>query len=250
MLFNDTKAFVCTANRLCYFRSRTSHVCLLYSQAFLLPSTIFETKNKSKPSSTRFSQGQQIVKVSTLLFSSSSSLFQDIIASMRLHPHKKWALEYSHTKPAKSTRIAKKCYLQRLYARASNFLIRACDLPSQAELNDRETQLQAYLEAERVTRGNGSPLHSNPQQVLTFSATDEVPKNTVLDDFTEFVDPFPVDEQDLAFVMIPSMAPQTENTYQHMVDRSHRRLGQSLLAAPSGLDMTTTMRMERRAQGF
>ena len=168
---------------------------------------------------------------------------------MHLHPHKKWALEYSRTKPAKST-ILKKFYLKanRLYARTSNFLIRACDLPSQAELNDGETQLQAYLEAERVTRGNGSPLHSNPQQVLTFSATDEVPKNTVLDDFTEFVDPFPVDEQDLAFVMIPSMAPQTENTYQRMVDRSHGRLGQSLLGAPSGLDMTTTMRME--AQGF
>ena len=76
--------------------------------------------------------------------------------------------------------------------------------------------------------------------------------NTVLDDFTEFVDPVPVDERALEFVMIPSLAPRTENTYQRMVDRSHRRMVQGLLGAPFDVDMTTVMRMERRlsAQGF
>lgn len=126
------------------------------------------------------------------------------------------------------------------------------DLPSQTQLNDRDVQLQEYLQAERQTRGNGSPIHSNPQQVFTFSATDEAPINTVLDDFTEFVDPLPVDEQVLAFVMVPSIAPQTENSYQRMVDRSHRRMVQSLLGGPPDVDRTTLMRMERNltAQGF
>ncbi|CAD6583093.1 MAG: hypothetical protein ASARMPREDX12_001174 [Alectoria sarmentosa] len=175
---------------------------------------------------------------------------------MRLHPHKKWASKHPSTKPAKNTpiKIARKCYLKAngLYARTSNLFLRRDDLPLQSQLNDRELQLQEYLNAERETRGNGSPIHGNPQQVFTFSATDEVPMNTVLDDFTEFVDPVPVDERDLEFVMIPSLAPRTENAYQRMVDRSHRRMVQGLLGAPFDVDMTTVMRMERRlsAQGF
>ena len=174
---------------------------------------------------------------------------------MHPHPHKKWASKYPLTEPAKSTtlKVARKCYLEanRLYARTSRLFIRTRDLPSQAHLNEREMQLQAYLASERVNRGNGSPIHSNPQQVFTFSATDEVPINTVLDDFTEFVDPLPVDEHDLEFVMIPSMAPRTENTYQRMVDRSHKRMLQTLLGSPSDVDLTTTMRIERSlsAQG-
>lgn len=175
---------------------------------------------------------------------------------MRLHPHQNWALTYPPTKPAKNRplRVAKKFYLKanRLYARTSNLFIRTKDLPSQAQLNDREVQLQEYLKAERETRGNGSPIHSNPQQVFTFSATDEAPINTVIDDFTEFVDPLPVDEHDLEFIMIPSVAPRLENSYQRMVDRSHRRMVQSLLGLPSAVDRTTIMEMDRRlsAQGF
>lgn len=175
---------------------------------------------------------------------------------MREHPHKKWALKYSTTEPAKNIpmRVAKKYFLKanRLYARTLNLFIRRTDLPSQGRLNDREVQLQEYLHAERETRGNGSPIHSNPQQVFTFSATDEVPINTVLDDITGFVDPLPVDEHDLADVMIPSIAPQTDNAYHRMVDRSHRRMVQSLLGGPPNVDRETVMRMERRltAQGF
>lgn len=175
---------------------------------------------------------------------------------MRLDPHKTWTLKYPPTDPAKNTplRLAKKLYVKtnRLYARTSNLFIRTKDLPSQAKLNDREVQLQEYFNAERQTRGNGSPIHSNPQQVFTFSATDEVPINTVLDDFTGFVDPLPVNEHDLGFVMIPSIAPQADNIYQRMVDRSHRRLVQTLLGVPADVDMSTMMRMERRltAQGF
>ena len=99
-----------------------------------------------------------------------------------------------------------------------------------------------------MNRGNGSPIHSNPQQVYTFSATDEVPISTVLDDITVFADPVPVDEYHLEFVMIPSVTPRTENTYQRMVDRSHRMMVQSLLGSPPDVDMTTMMRMERRVQ--
>ena len=170
--------------------------------------------------------------------------------SLRRRPRR--ALKYPPTEPAKKypIRIAKKFYIKanRLYARASNLFIRTVHLDSQAQLNDRELQLQAYLRSDRVTRGNGSPIHSNPQQVYTFSATDEVPINTVLDDITVFVDPLPVDEHDLEFVMIPSVTPRTENTYQRMVDRSHRMMVQSLLGSSSDVDMTTMMRMERRVQ--
>ena len=134
---------------------------------------------------------------------------------MSLHPHQRWALKYPPTAPAKNTprRFAKKFYLKanRLYARTSNLFIRTNHLPSQAQLNDREVQLQDYLQAERHTRGNGSPIHSNPQQVFTFSATDEVQINTVLDDFIELVDPLPMREQDLEFIMIPSVSSRTEN---------------------------------------
>ena len=171
---------------------------------------------------------------------------------MNLHRRPKRALKYPPTEPTKKypLRIAKKFYIKanRLYARTSNLFIRTAHLDPQAQLNDREVQLQAYLRSERVNRGNGSPIHSNPQQVYTFSATDEVPINTVLDDIPVFVDPVPVDEHDLEFVMIPSMAPQTENIYQRMVDSSHRRMVQSFLGSPSDVDMTTMMRMERRVQ--
>lgn len=174
---------------------------------------------------------------------------------MRLSPHKKWASKYPPVQPAENTpiRVAKRFYSKanRLYARTSNLYIRTTDLTPQAQLNDREVQLQEYVEAERPTRGNGSPIHGNPQQAFIFSATDETPVNTVLDDFTDFVDPLPVNEQDLEFVMIPLVAPRAENAYQSMADRSHRRMVQCLLGAPSGVD-TTVMRMERRlsAQRF
>ena len=107
--------------------------------------------------------------------------------------------------------------------------------------------------AERHTRGNGSPIHSNPQQVFTFSPTAEVPINTVIDDFTEFVDPVPVRERDLEFIMIPSVKSRTDNVYQRMVDGSHRRMVRSLLGeAPTDVDMMTVMRVECRvsALGF
>ena len=171
-------------------------------------------------------------------------------------PHKKRGLKYPPTEPARNTplRFAKRFHVKanRIYARASNLFIRKADLLSQAELNDREMQLQAYLGCKRVNRGNGSPIHGNPQQVFTFSATDESPINTVLDDAIEFADPLPVDEHDLEFVMIPSVAPRTESPYQRMVDISHRRMVQSLLGSPSDADMTTMMRMERsvQADGF
>lgn len=176
---------------------------------------------------------------------------------MNVHPHQKWALKYPAPTPAKNTptRVAKKFYLKanRLYARTSNLFIQTNQLPAQAQLNDRELQLQEYFRVERHTRGNGSPIHSNPQQVFTFSPTDEVPINTVIDDFIEFVDPLPVREQDLEFIMIPSVTLQTENTYQRMVDRGHRRMVQSLLGdRPDVVDTRTMMRMERRvsALGF
>ena len=173
---------------------------------------------------------------------------------MRLHPHKQWASKYPSINPTRRTPkiVAKKFYLEanRLYARTSNLFIRSKHLPSQGQLNDRQVQLQAYLEAERQTRGNGSPLHGNPQQVFTFSATDEAPVNTILDDFTELVDPLPTaDERELGRVMIPSRG---ESSYQRMVDRTHRRIVRRLGGPPSDADVATVMRIERRisAQGF
>ena len=108
---------------------------------------------------------------------------------------------------------------------------------------------------ERHTRGNGSPIHSNPQQVFTFSPTDEVPINTVIDDFIELVEPCPTRERDLEFVMIPCVAPrtETENIYQRVVDGSHRRMVRSLLGDPAtDVDGMIMMRVERRisAMGF
>ena len=175
---------------------------------------------------------------------------------MNLHPHQRWALKYPATAPVTNTpiKVAKKFYLKanRLYARTSNLFIRTNHLPSQAQLNDREVQLQEYFKVERHTRGNGSPIHSNPQQVFTFSPTDEVPINTVIDDFIEFIDPLPVREQDLEFIMIPSVTPPTDNNYQRMVDRGHKRMVQTLLGDPPDVDANTMMRMERRisALGF
>ena len=96
---------------------------------------------------------------------------------MRPHPHQKWALQHP---PAPKSPLRP----TRLHARTAH-------PPPQARLTDRERQLQEYLGAERPTRGDGSPLHANPQQVFTFSATDEAPANTVLDDVTGFVDPVP-----------------------------------------------------------
>ena len=198
---------------------------------------------------------------------------------MSLHPHQKWALKYPATTPARTIpkRVAKKFYLKanRLYARTSDLLIRTNHLPSQAQLNNREIQLQQHFMTERQTSGNGSPLHGNPQQVFTFSPTDEVPSNVIIDDFIELVKKNPVSERDLEVIMIPSVAPGTDNVYQRMVDRSqrrmvaprtdkvyqrmvdrsHRRMVNSLLGDPSpplGVDMTTMMRVERRvsALGF
>lgn len=79
-----------------------------------------------------------------------------------------------------------------------------------------------------------------------------MPRNTVLDDITEFVDPVNVHEHELEFVMIPSMTRRTEKPYQKMVDRSHKRLVQSLVGPRPDVDMATVMRMERSisAQGF
>ena len=64
--------------------------------------------------------------------------------------------------------------------------------------------------------------------------------------------PFDREERGLEFVMIPSLAPQTENPYQGMVDRPHRRMVQSLLGVPYDVDMATMMRLEQSvsAQGF
>lgn len=175
---------------------------------------------------------------------------------MHLSPHKNWASKYPPVEPLENTpvKVAKRYYLKanRLYARTSNLYIRTKDLTSQAQLNDREVQLQEYVEAERPTRGNGSPIDCNPQQVFTFSATDETPVNTVLDDIVDFADPLPVSERDLEFVMVPSVAPRAEIAYQRMVDRSHRMMVQRLLGCSSDVDMTTVMRMEKRlsAQGF
>ena len=175
---------------------------------------------------------------------------------MSPRPHKNRGLKYPPTESARNTpvRLAKRFYVKanRLYARASNLVIRKADLPSQAQLNNREMQLQAYLGSKRVNRGNGSPIHGNPQQVFTFSATDETPINTVLDDAIDFADPLPVDEHDVEFVMIPSVAPRTESPYQRMVEISQRVTVQSLLGSPSDADMTTMMRIERsvQAQGF
>ena len=104
---------------------------------------------------------------------------------------------------------------------------------------------------ERHTRGNGSPLHGNPQQVFTFSPTVAVPINTVIDHFTELVDSLPMREQDLESIMIPSVAPHTDNVYQRMVDGSHRRMVHSLLGeSPPDVDMMTMMQAERRASAL
>lgn len=168
---------------------------------------------------------------------------------MRPHPHRKWALRYPSLGPTKQAPklIAKKFYIKanRLYAKTSLLFIRIKDLLSQSQLNEKEVQLQEYLQAERETRGNGSPLHHNPQQVYTFSATDEVPINTVLDDFIDFVDLLPEFENELEFVMIPSIAPRTVNPYQRIVDRFQRRMVQSMMGPPTGVDMVTAMRMDR-----
>ena len=187
---------------------------------------------------------------------------------MRLHPHNQWTTKYPSLQPAKKIPkiVAKKFYLEtnRLYARTSNLFIRKRHLPPQSHLNDRQTQLQEYLTAERETRGNGSPLHSNPQQVFTFSATDEVPINTVLSDgFLEFVDPLLVPlvdececerELELGDVMIPEIALSLEGAYQRMVDGKHRRMVRSLVgpAFDGDLDLAIVMRTERclSAQGF
>lgn len=173
---------------------------------------------------------------------------------MNVHPHQIWALRYPATVPTKHTptRVAKRFYLKanRLYARTSNLFIRTNDLPSQSQLNDRERQLQEYLNTERHTRGNGSPIYSNVQQVFTFSPTDEVPINTVIDDFIEMIDPLPVREQALEFIMIPSVTPPTNNTYQRMVERGHRKMVQNLLGDPPDVDTTTMFRMERRVSAL
>ena len=183
---------------------------------------------------------------------------------MRPHPHKQWIQKYPSVQPARKIPkiVAKKFYLEtnRLYARTSNLFIRKRHLPPQSQLNERQIQLQDYLSAERETRGNGSPLHSNPQQVFTFSATDEVPINTVLsDDFRAFVDPLVlVDEREreheheLDYVTIPEIAPSMEGAYLRMVDRSHRRMARSLVGPAFDADLATVMRTERSlsALGF
>ena len=182
---------------------------------------------------------------------------------MRPHPHKQWTQKYPSLHPARRTPtiVAKKFYLEtnRLYARTANLFIRKHHLPTQSHLNDRQTQLQEYLRAERETRGNGSPLHSNPQQVFTFSATDEVPINTVLgDDFIASVDDplVSVDEHEreheLEYVMVPEIALSMEGAYLRMVDRSHRRMVRSLVGPAFDVDLATVMRTERSlsALGF
>ena len=104
---------------------------------------------------------------------------------------------------------------------------------------------------ERQTRGNGSPINSNPQQVFTFSATDEIPINTISDDFMGFVDLLPEIEKDSKDVT-PSMASQAFKIYQRMVDSSHRKMVNALLGGPRVIDKKTMVRMEQNvaAQGF
>ena len=143
--------------------------------------------------------------------------------------------------------VAKKFYLEanRLYARTSNLFIRTKHLPPQSRLSDRQVQLQDYLNAERETRGNGSPIQDNPQQVFTFSATDDVPLNTVLDDFTDLVEPWGLGQRELELesVMVPSAVGKMEGAYQRMVDRSHRGMVRSLVGPPAGVDVATTLDM-------
>ncbi len=88
--------------------------------------------------------------------------------------------------------------------------------------------------------------------MFTFSATDEVPRNTVIDDVTEFVEPWVVRERELECVMVPGVGGRGESAYQRMVDRTHRRLVQRLVGPPVEVDMKTVFRMERSvsAQGF
>ena len=176
---------------------------------------------------------------------------------MGLDPHQQWALKYHppNTQPANApVRLASRVRLKtnRFYARASNIFIRTEDLFPQAKLNDTELQLQEYLNAERQTRGNGSPITSNPQQVFTFSATDEIPINTILDDFMGFVDLLPEIENNSEDVLIPSMASQALKVYQRMVDSSHKKMVNALLGGPRVIDKKTMMRMEQNvtAQGF
>ena len=173
---------------------------------------------------------------------------------MGLDPHQRWTLEYHspNTQPAKNAPVnfASKVLLKtnRLYARVSNLFIRTEDLFPQAKLNETEVQLQAYLNEERQTRGNGSPIHSNPQQVFTFSATDETPINTIFDDFMGFVDLLP----EIDTGSKPSIAVQTFKFLQRMVDSSHEKIVNALSGGPRIIDETTMIRMEQdvMAQGF
>ena len=166
---------------------------------------------------------------------------------MGLHPHQKWTLEYhsSDTQPAKNAPInfASKVHLKtnRLYARVPNLFIRTKDIFQQAKLNATELKLQSYLKTERQTRGNGSPIHSNPQQVFTFSATDETPINTIFDDFMGFVDLLPEVDNGSK----PSIVSQAFKFLQRMVENSHEKIVNALSGGPRVIDGTTMIRMEQ-----
>ena len=172
---------------------------------------------------------------------------------MALHPHQKWTLEYDspNTQPAKNAPVnfASKVHLKtnRLYARVSNLFIRTKELFPQAKLNATELRLQTYLNTERQTNGNGSPINSNPQQVFTFSATDETPINTIFDDFMGFVDLLPEVDNGSK----PSIASQAFKLLQRVVDSSHKKMVNALSGGPSFID-ETTMILEQNvtAQGF
>ena len=202
-----------------------------------------------------------------------------VTPTMRLHPHTKWATAAEHfpPKPAAAAatipsskknppkEMAKRFYLHanRLYARTSSLCIWVKDLLAQTQLNDREVQLQDYFSAERETRGNGSPLEGNPQQVFTFSATSEVPINTVTDDWflTGVAEEEDDDDDDKERELGGGMLMRDEESvmeraYRRILDRSSRgkvvmRSFMSLKPS-SSWDLPTVMRMERSvsAQGF
>ena len=235
------KGFVCTANRLCLLHTHPAHVSLLYFQAVsqhppwvpptpppFLDSSIHEPPNPEAPPhplSTPASHPSRQPKPPT---------------TMRPHPHQKWALQHPPAHPAPKSPLRP----TRLHARTATLSIRTAHLPPQARLNDREAQLQEYLGAERATRGDGSPLHANPQQVFTFSATDEAPANTVLDDVTGFVDPVPGRERGGEGKFVTG-AVVAVGEWRRGVDGEHWRMVRGLVGGAEGVDVATVVRVER-----
>ena len=84
--------------------------------------------------------------------------------------------------------------------------------------------------------------------MFTFSATDEIPINTIFDDFMGFVDLLP----EIDTGSKPSIASQAFRLLQRMVDSSHKKVVNTLSGGPRVIDETTMILMEQdvMAQGF